>query len=362
MSLSHWCLAGLIGLAGCSHFTARPPRDAPAPRPSPVLAVKKQPSHPTERLILITIDGVRWQDVFGGVDPELARKAGMGERILVDAPHLLPNLYGLASRGIVAGAPGHGPPMHATGPNYVSLPGYLEIFTGAPSTCPGNLCWPDPSPTFLDKLRDQIATDDTDVVVFSSWERYALAVSSKKHFVVSAGKSSGATRQSALFDNYAALMELVVAGSPAAPGFLDYRADPYTGNLARYYLEHMSPKVLVIGLGDTDEYAHKNDYLGYIAALQNADQLIGHLVRQLKEKGQLDTTTILVTTDHGRAWSFSDHDDTYPESSRVWLFGAGGQIDAQGYLERGEFKHLSDIAPFVLNLFNREKRGSHGHL
>jgi hypothetical protein len=214
----------------------------------------------------------------------------------------------------------------------------------------------------LDKLRDQIATHDTDIAVFSSWEKYARAVSSNPRFVVSAGRTSGDTRKKAIFDNYTQLMELMVADSSCKPGIFDYRADPYTGNLARYYLDHMDPKVLVIGLGDTDEFAHNSDYKGYIEALQNADQVIGHIVRQLKDRGQLATTTILVTTDHGRAGSFSDHGGSYPEADRVWLFGAGGSIAAQGYLERGEFKHLSDIAPFVLSLFAKEKRISHGHL
>src|SRR4051812_4037316 len=56
------------------------------------------------RAVLVTIDGVRWQDVFESRDR-------------------LPNLHRLAStRGALLGAPGRGV-INASGPEYVSLPG-----------------------------------------------------------------------------------------------------------------------------------------------------------------------------------------------------------------------------------------------
>src|SRR5207248_1473202 len=95
----------------------------------------------------------RWQEMFVGVDPDLARSHGVAD--VASAAELLPNLHRLiASRGVALGAPGHGEPMNATGPNFVSLPGYTEIFSGrTPSTCADNGCAATRSPTIVDELR-----------------------------------------------------------------------------------------------------------------------------------------------------------------------------------------------------------------
>ncbi|NDC39918.1 MAG: hypothetical protein EBZ48_18120, partial [Proteobacteria bacterium] len=109
-------LAGL-GLLGC----AFPRHEVEAPRPTPELNLRATVETKTESLVLITIDGVMWQDVFGGVSPTRAKQAGMSESAVVGPLELMPHLYSLARRGIVSGAPGYGPPMRASGPNYVSL-------------------------------------------------------------------------------------------------------------------------------------------------------------------------------------------------------------------------------------------------
>src|SRR5262245_49738743 len=76
-------------------------------------------------VVIVTIDGVRWQEIFHGTDPEYA------EPPRVDPPQsIVPNLYRLGTeRGAFIGASGHGL-IEASGPEYISLPGYSEIFSG----------------------------------------------------------------------------------------------------------------------------------------------------------------------------------------------------------------------------------------
>ena len=83
----------------------------------------------SQHVILIALDGVRWQEVFGGVDPAMwassAPSPALGERAL------WPRLYGLLDeRGAALGAPSAHATFEASGPNYVSLPGYLEMTSG----------------------------------------------------------------------------------------------------------------------------------------------------------------------------------------------------------------------------------------
>src|SRR5215475_15264440 len=94
-------------------------------------------------VVLVTLDGTRWQDVFGTDDvmPTLRRW--------------------MTSEGVAIGAPGHGE-IWASGPHYVSMPGYTEILTGRPSACQSNECDTIRSSTLLDEVTS--AGDDAFVV------------------------------------------------------------------------------------------------------------------------------------------------------------------------------------------------------
>ena len=67
----------------------------------------------------------------------------------------------------------------------------------------------------------------------------------------------------------------------AGPGWLDYRRDRYTAALALEYLVATRPRLLFVGLGDTDEYAHRDDYPRYLDSLRAADQFVGELMTTL---------------------------------------------------------------------------------
>src|SRR5271165_6735253 len=111
-----------------------------------------QPSSP--KVILITLDGVRWQEVFQGTDPQ----RDQGHHLTPQ--ELLPNLYNcFVEQGV---AVGQATPIIASGPNFVSLPGYMEITRGHPSTdCQTNSCKPVIDQSIISLFRHP--------AVFSSW-------------------------------------------------------------------------------------------------------------------------------------------------------------------------------------------------
>src|SRR5262249_33742599 len=147
-------------------------------------------------------------------------------------------------RGAFVGAPGFGR-MAASGPNYISLPGYNELLSGRPSIgCTTNDCPRTTLPTILDEARAVGAK----VAAFSSWERLANATSvTAGAFYVSCGRDGDSNI------------------SPW-PGVADYRPDHITANLALSYYEAEAPDVFFLGLGDPDEYAHRGDYARYLNA------------------------------------------------------------------------------------------------
>jgi hypothetical protein len=268
-------------------------------------------------VVVVTIDGVRWKEVFEGTDPTRSTHP------VVPASQLAPNLHTLGvDRGAFVGAPGRGS-IAATGPNYISLPGYTEILLGRPSVvCQRNDCPRTTLPTILDEAR----TTGAKVAAFASWSPLDLAVTaSPGGFVVSCG-------QDELKDD-------------PFPGVGDYRPDRLTADAALHYFEKEAPDVLFLGLGDPDEHAHRNDYEAYIASIRHADDVLGRLIKIIDRQGERGKRThIIVTADHGREAGFRHHGAS-AEAARVWLVAAGPRFQARGAITTKDPRHLADIAP-----------------
>jgi hypothetical protein len=263
------------------------------------------------RVVLVTVDGVRWEDVFASGGGGLAS---------------MPNLARLVhARGVALGGPGCAHDVRASGPNFVSLPGYLEIFGGKRSACTHNNCPPTEEPTILDEAQ-AAAHRAGDVAVFASWNRYANAIArDRRAIVVSAGAQTVGLRAAKDDDKLRSYLEAGAAHS-GYPGWGDYRPDIHTSRIALRYLETVGPRVLVVGLGDADEQGHRGDAAGYRRAIHRTDEFLGDLERTLERMGDDGgRTAVVVTTDHGRAASLRGHGARFPESQRVWLaaFGAG---------------------------------------
>jgi hypothetical protein len=297
------------------------------------VAPKRDPAKPAEHVVLVVIDGVKWQDVFGASE---------------DATDAMPTLQRWMNvEGAVIGAPGIGVPMRASGPNYVSLPGYVELFTGRPSPCQENECTLPRLDTFVDLLPGETTPDGArhGSAIVSSWEAIGPIVRTKgvtitagRHFRVGKldGELDGAVDAAAKLDPY--------------PGVWDYRPDAATADIALDVLRQREPQFLFVGLGDTDEYAHRGDRDAYLAAMKNADAFLERLDDTLRDEGLLSSTTILVTTDHGRADSFREHGWGWPESKRVWLVAKGAGIAARGAVAAPSERRLANVGATIKRL------------
>ncbi len=281
-------------------------------------------------VIIVTIDGVRWQEIFDGTDPSRSASAPRARK--EDASHLVPRLYALGTkRGAFVGAPGFGT-ISATGPQFISLPGYNEILSGrAPLDCSSNECERTRRPSLL----DEAAARGARVAAFASWEKIDRAITvdaSHRAFHVDCGRGSPPTEQ--------------LVGSE------DSRPDRLTAAAALAYYEAERPDVFYLGLGDPDEYAHLGDYDAYVSSIRFADEVVGRLMDIVdhdpnpKTRERSHRTHIVVSPDHGRAKDFRSHGGfESPEASRVWLMAAGPRITARGFVSSPSPHHLADIAP-----------------
>lgn len=104
-------------------------------------------SRKTENLVIVTLDGIRWQEVFGGLDSSLLYNskytrdtAQLKEKYwAVDISErrrrLFPFLWGtIVQSGQIYGNRHHNNFMNVANPYQFSYPGYNEIFTGYPDT------------------------------------------------------------------------------------------------------------------------------------------------------------------------------------------------------------------------------------
>jgi arylsulfatase A-like enzyme len=285
--------------------------------------------------------------VFVGADPQLSAAASVPAP---SADALMPHLHALvADRGSALGAPGQGPPIAASGPNFVSLPGYTEIFTGhSRHACADNDCAPTRAPTVMDEARAR-SSRPSDVAVFASWEKIERAASADPaSLVVSTGRSFRSHEESLRDDDTMRSALQQGAHADAFPGHDDFRPDRFTSALALRYLETQRPRLMFLGLGEPDEYAHRGDYAGYLASLRAADATLGDLFAVLGRMGPRgEHTTVIVTADHGRGRDYRVHGRAFPESGRVWLVAAGGGIEARGLSHATRPHHLADVAPTV---------------
>ena len=120
-------------------------------------------SQKTENLIIVTYDGLRWQEVFGGVDSTLMYTKEYNRNIarMYDCcwgaspeekrEKLLPFFWTtVAKQGQLHGNRRLGSKVDNANPHWFSYPGYNEIFTGHPDslvnsnekrTTPTRTCW-----------------------------------------------------------------------------------------------------------------------------------------------------------------------------------------------------------------------------
>jgi len=143
-------------------------------------------SRQTENLILITLDGIRIEEMFAGIDLKVLRLVNKKGR-LVDHPlyrkfwaptpkqrraKLMPFFWGTWMResGSIFGNRSQSSNVLLSNRHRFSYPGYSEILTGEAhdDVIDSNENRQNPFPTVLDFLRDRLTADK--VGAFASWD------------------------------------------------------------------------------------------------------------------------------------------------------------------------------------------------
>lgn len=309
------------------------------------------------RVVLVTIDGLRWEEVFNGLDSTLAEHTGQFANLAEDfhgptateaRERLMPWLWGtLANEGALLGNRNAGSTGIITNGRNFSYPSYNELLTGQPDDrIDSNDKVPNPNTTVLEWLASRPAFENS-VAAFGSWDVFPFILNVERSGLpVNAGFAAASGPDLLPRE---AFLNTLQAQTPSP--WRAVRLDVFTHQYALAYLERESPRVLYIAYGETDDFAHNGDFSAYVRAAHRTDAFL----RDLWDRLQADpvyagNTTLIITTDHGRGqmdgWIGHGTGERWAGSEFTWAAAIGPGIAAQGTVSNQDFE-LRQIASTV---------------
>ncbi len=303
---------------------------------------------PEERyVVLVTLDGVRVQELFGGMDPVIsnapAAESGIYDSEITkqrwwrSTPEarreaLMPFFWNtLVPAGMVLGNQAKGSKVTVRNDQWFSYPGYSEMMTGEPQPeVTSNDFVRYPHRTVLEHAREALGLEHAQVAQIGSWDGLKYAASSRDGaFLMNGGRDPvPAALSTPEIDLYVDLRQQV------QQFWEETTSDVLTYRIAREFLRKNQPRVLWIGIGQSDDWAHARRYDLVLDYLHIADGLLADLWQTLQSmEPYRGRTTLIVTTDHGRGRSpadWAEHDAGIQGSQDIWIAIIGPDTPAIG--------------------------------
>jgi len=308
----------------------------------------------TQNVFLIISDGLRWQEVFCGAEEALINKENGGvadtnalrQSYWRPSPEsrrcaLLPFMWTeIAQHGQILGNQAKGSVVSVSNGKKFSYPGYNEILTGSGDPrVDSNDKRPNPNVNVFEWLSGSAGLKGR-VAVFGTWDVFPYIFNiERSHLPIWPGWEPRFARWEISAPAY--LTEL---RSETPPMWEDLMWDSFLFHAARDYVKRSHPRLLFVGFGETDEWAHAGRYDQYLEAAHRVDQFVRRLwevaqsMRQYRGK-----TTFILTADHGRgsgpaAWK--DHGEKVAGAEGDWIAIIGPDTAALG--ERGQTQPVTE--------------------
>jgi hypothetical protein len=294
-------------------------------------------------IVIVTLDGMRWQEVFNGADSALLFNKdftrdleGTKDRFWDSSNanrriKLFPFLWNvIAQNGQLYGNRNRSSFVNVSNPYHFSYPGYNEIFTGYPDTAvSSNDKVLNQNKNVLEFINQQKGYEHK-VAVFSTWDAFPYILNKWRSKIY-----INADSDSIMNGNESKLLNDIQRLSSKP---IDVRLDVLTYVAAREYVKTKKPKVLCIGFDETDDYAHKGDYEQYLKSAHAEDGMIADLWSCLQSMEEYkNKTTLLITCDHGRGdtikENWTDHGEDIAESGEIWIAAMGPTIENMGEMK-----------------------------
>ena len=255
-----------------------------------LLLASSAAAQPAQNIIIVTLDGLRWQEVFRGYDETFADKESGGVRnskrlheqfarpnTQQSRAALMPFLWNtLAPSGQLFGNHDDGSTARVTNPHHFSYPGYSELLCGfVEPRIDSNDPVPNPNVTVLEWLNRRPGFENR-VAVFGAWTRFReiLNMQRSRLHVVAGWNPIAPFNNIPLSPREETLNALLSTQTRMWP---DEPPDAIVAQAALEHLRKHKPRVLYIGFGETDEWAHARRYDLYLESARRADEFLSHL-------------------------------------------------------------------------------------
>lgn len=327
----------------------------------------------SENIVLVTLDGLRWQEVFGGADSlltfdtaadygtDFVKQQYWAPTTLERRKKLMPFFWSeIASKGALLGNREYGNYVNNANPYWFSYPGYNEIFTGYPDTTVNsndkNL---NKNENVFEFLHRQPEFKNK-TVAFSSWDVISYILNEPRAgFAVIDGfkKVPGKlTTNQQFFNELQNQMPFLFHGGE--------RLDVATFYIALEYMKVNKPRLIYFGFGDTDEFAHAGKYDYYLDAAQKTDAWIKQIWDYIQATpGYANKTTMIITTDHGRGSAtgggWKHHGTRTAGSDQMWMAMIGPSVSPIGESKQQAQVYQGQIAATIAAFVGKEFKPSH---
>jgi len=325
----------------------------------------------TRNVVLIVTDGLRWQEVFNGAERALIGQAGgvsdttailrefwresPGERRAA----LLPFLWStIAREGQILGNPAKGSVGTVTNGLKFSYPGYNEMITGAADRrIDSNSHGSNPNITVFEWLNAKPDYRGR-VAVLATWGVFRDIFNARRSGIdVRAGwdppfAAPRGERQSLINDLFRTTTRL----------WADNAFDVLTHQTLLEYVRTVSPRVLFVGYGETDEWAHAGRYDLTLRTARQVDAFIAELWQLMQSMpAYRGSTTFIITTDHGRGdgpVNWKRHGEDVVGAEAIWVAILGPDTPALGELADLSFTQAQVAATIATLLGQDWRRGN----
>lgn len=316
------------------------------------------------KIVLITLDGFRWQELFSGADSLLVANkeyvhdtTDLKEKFWRKTPKarreaLLPFFWTkVVEMGQIHGNRNLGSHVDLTNTMWFSYPGYNEILTGKADDAriTSNDKIDNPNTTILEIANGEPRYKGK-VAAFGSWDVFPYIINEER-----SGVPVNAGFEIAAGNGLSEREQFLNALQPKIPSpWGSVRLDAFTHYFALEYMKREHPELIYIAYGETDDFAHDGDYEAYLKSAHNTDTLIKELWDfTQKDSFYSDNTLFIISTDHGRGTqpleTWKSHGSKIKGAGQVWIAFFGKGVSARGEIAKKEQLFSSQIAPTILN-------------
>jgi len=307
----------------------------------------------TRNIILVTLDGLRWQEVFTGADSDLIRNKNLVENLskindkfwdkdqFARRIKLMPFLWkNLVPNGQIYGNRFEQSLVNVTNNFRISYPGYNELLTGfADPALKSNNHGRNKNRNIFEFIMERLPEYRGKIAVFASWDTFNDILNEEHNqLLVNAGFER--LEDHFLQPGTEVLNEIQFSLPDVFDGI---RLDAITFYMAFSYLKTCRPKIIYLAFDETDDFAHQGKYDLYLNAIHYTDGFLQELWRWIQSDPEYkDQTTLLVTCDHGRGegdTGWREHGSDIPRSDETWFAVTGPDTPALGEIKNSQFYH-----------------------